>query len=145
MPYDTFPIIVARAPNATPTTFTDLAELDVVNLPELGVNEADASIQNALADKYVTSTLLRRKPVTISLNFRPDSGTQDHLTGLYKAVTTQSFDGYKFTHSSSSLVWVASGFCTNLKPKTPKEGVFGLDATLRFSGTMTINGVVVGS
>lgn len=142
--YDSYPILVARAIAPSPT-FTTIAELDTVGLPELGVNEADASIQNSTIDRYVTSTLLRRKPVPLQLNFDPNDATQDHITGLYKALTAQSVDGYKFTHSASSLVWVASGNVTNIKPGTPMEGKLSLAVTLRFSGQMSINGVTLGT
>ena len=145
MPFETYPILVARALAATPTTFTTIAELDVVSLPELGVTDTDASVQNSTMDRYVVSTLLRRKPVTLALNFLPYDASQDNITGIYKAQTSGSFDGYKFTHTASSLIWVASGFVTNVKPKTAKEGAFGLDVTIRFSGTMTIQGLTVGT
>lgn len=145
MGYDSFPILVARAPSATPTTFTTIAEIETVGLPEIGVNESDASVQNNTIDAYVFSTLLRRKPVTLTLNFLPYDASQDNITGLYKAMTAGTIDGYKFTHSPSSLIWVASGAVTNLKPLTPMEGTLALEATMRFTGKMTINGATVGT
>lgn len=143
--YDSFPLLVGRAPALTPTSFTTIAELDVVSLPEMGVNEDDASIQNSTIDRYVTSTLLRRKPTPLALNFDPNDATQDHITGLYKAMSTQTLDGYKFSHAASSLIWVVSGNVTNIKPGTPKEGKIALAVTLRFSGLMTINGITIGT
>ncbi len=145
MSYDSFPIIVARALAAAPTVFTNIADLDTVELPEIEVKESDASVQNHTIDQYVFSTLIRRKPVKLALNFLPYDGSQDNITGLYKAMTGGTIDGYKFTHSASSLIWVASGAVTNLKPKTPMEGKLGLDVTLRFTGQMTIQGVTVGT
>lgn len=143
--YNTYPIFVARALAVAPTVFTTIAELDTVSLPEIGVNEDDASIQNSTIDRYVTSTLLRRKPTPLKLNFDPNDATQDHVTGLYKAMSSQTVDGYKFTHAASSLIWVASGNVTNIKLETPKEGSMGLTVTLRFTGQMTINGVTIGT
>ena len=145
MPYDSFPILVARAPNATPTVFTTIAELDTVALPELTANEFDASVQNANIDKYVVSSLLRRKPLALTLNMLPYDASQDHLTGLYSAKINNTFDGYRFTHAASSLIWVASGYVTAISPKTPMEGKLQIDVTLRFSGVMSIQGVTVGS
>ncbi len=142
--YDSYPILVARAIAPSPT-FNTIAELDVVTLPELGVNEADASIQNSAIDRWVTSTLLRRKPVPLKMNFDPADGTQDHITGLYKALATQSLDAYKWSHSASGLVWIASGNVTNIKPDTPMEGKISLNVTMRFSGAMSINGVQLGT
>jgi hypothetical protein len=145
MPFETYPILVARALAATPTVFTTIAELDTVSLPELGVTDTDASVQNTTMDRYVVSTLMRRKPVTLSLNFLPYDASHDNVTGLLKAQTGGTFDGYKFTHTASSLIWVASGYVTNVKLKTAKEGVLGADVTLRFSGQMTIQGLTVGT
>lgn len=138
MAFETFPTLVARAPALTPTVFTTIAELDVVSLPPLSATETDASTQNKTIDIYVVSPLLRRKPVTITLNMLPSDPTQDHVAGLYFAKINNSFDGYKFSHAASGLIWVASGQITDLVPKTPKEGVMSLDVTLRFSGPMGI-------
>ena len=145
MPYDSFPILVARAPNATPTVFTTIAELDTVGLPELFSNEFDASTQNHGIDVYSVSSLLRRKPLPLTLNMLPYDGTQDHLTGLYSAKINNTFDGYKFTHAASSLIWVASGYVTAISPKTPMEGKLQIDVTLRLSGVMSIQGITVGT
>ena len=143
--YNSFPLLIARALAAAPTVFTTIAELDTVSLPEIGVNEADASIQNKTIDQYVTSTLLRRKPVPLKMNFDPNDATQDHITGLYKAMTAQTVDGYKFTHLASSLIWVASGNVTNIKPVTPMEGSIDLEVTFRFTGVMSMNGITIGT
>ncbi len=142
--YDSYPLLVARATAPSPT-FTTIAELDTVQLPEIGVNEADASIQNSTIDRWVTSTLLRRKPVPLKLNFDPADATQDHLTGMIKAITTQSLDAYRFSHSASGLIWIASGNVTNFKPETPMEGKLSGTFTLRFTGQMSINGLTIGT
>ena len=138
MAYDTYPLLVARAPALTPTVFTNIAEIDVPALPELSSNEFDASTQNHTIDNYVVSSLIRRKVVLLTLNMLPSDATQDHVAGLYFARLNNSFDGYKFTHAASGLVWVASGYVTILTPKTPMEGKMQLDVTLRFSGPMGI-------
>ena len=138
MPYDSFPVLVARAPNATPTVFATIAELDTVGLPELSSNEFDSSTQNHGIDVYSVSSLLRRKPLPLTLNLLPYDASQDHLTGLYNAKINNSFDGYRFTHAASSLIWVASGYLTAISPKTPMEGKLQIDVTLRFSGPMGI-------
>jgi hypothetical protein len=145
MAYEVFPLLISRAPAATPTVFTAIAELDVVGLPEVSSTATDASVQNKLADIYVMSTLQRRTAPMFTMNFLPADGTQDHLTGLYNAKYTTSFDGYKFSHAASALVWIASGFVEKITPKTAFEGKLQADVTLRFSGPWLHNGVVVGS
>jgi len=130
-------IVVARAPAATPTVFTTIAELNGVALPGLSRNEFDASIQNLLLDTYVLG-MLRRKPVKLSLNFMLGDATHNEVAGLYSAIIANSFDGYKFTQSTSSLFWLASGQVQAIDPLTPTDGKFAADVTLRFSGPMII-------
>lgn len=138
MAFDSYPLLLARAPALTPTVYTAIAEIDTPALPEIGSNDYDASVQNKTIDIYVVSSLLRRKAPTFTLNFLPSDATQDHVAGLYFSRLNNSFDGFKFSHAASGLVWVASGFVTNLKPKTPMEGKLQIDVTLRFSGPMGI-------
>ena len=138
MAFDSYPLLVARAPALTPTVFTNIAEIDVPALPEISSNEYDSSTQNHSIDVYVVSSLLRRKVVALTLNMLPSDATQDHVAGLYYARLNNTFDGYKFTHAASGLVWVASGYVTILGPKTPMEGKLQLAVTLRFSGPMGI-------
>lgn len=133
-------LIVARAPAATPTVFTDIAELDQVALPELSRNEFDASVQNRLLDSYVLG-MLRRKPVQIGLNFLPANATHDQAAGLYSAIINNTFDGYKFYDPNgvlNGLLWIASGQVQAVVPKTPTDGKLMVTATIRFSGQMLI-------
>src|SRR5665213_107688 len=138
MAFDSYPLLVARAPALTPTVFVDIAEIDVPALPELSSNEYDSSTQNHSIDVYVVSSLIRRKVVAVTLNMLPSDASQDHVAGLYFSRINNSFDGYKFTHVSSGLIWIASGYVTILTPKTPMEGKLQLGVTWRFSGPMGI-------
>lgn len=144
-PYISNPILVARATAALPTVFTTIAQLKQIPLPSFKSNEADGSIQNSTIDKWVVSSLLRRDPVTLTLNLLPYDGTHDHLTGLLKAKIDCTLDGYRFTHAASSLIWVASGYVTATAMKTPFEQLMEIDVTLRFTGQMTIQGVTIGT
>ena len=143
MAYNSFPFLVQRAPASTPFTFTTIAELDTISLPELSGNEADASVQNSNIDKYVVSILQRRKPVAITVNYLPTDPTQDWLQGLYFSRINNNFDGWKFLHNATGTIWIASGQITALTPKTPFEGKLQLDVTLRLSGPMYLNGLLI--
>jgi hypothetical protein len=94
-------------------------------------------------DIYVVSTLQRRQALNMTVNMLPSDPTHDHVTGLINARITGSFDGYKFSHAASGLLWIASGQVTKVSPKTPQEGLLQLDLTIRLSGGMWINGVLV--
>ena len=134
--------IVSRAKAATPTVFEDIAELGDITPPELSRNEVDATTQDKDIDSYVLG-VLRRGAFTVPLNFLPTDGTHDHLTGLQKAIIDNSIDGYKVTFPDATE-WVMSGQVQAVAPKAPVDGKLAADVTLRFSGRMTINGVVIG-
>jgi hypothetical protein len=136
--------LVARAPASTPTVFTDIAEMGDVMPPELNRKEFDATTQQLNIDTYALG-VLRRGSMPISLNFLPTDPSQDHITGLYKAMITEPppVDGYRLTFPDGT-VWVMSGQVQAIKPKAPVDGLLALDVTIRFTGKFTINGVVIG-
>ena len=134
--------LIARALAATPTVFVDIAELGDITPPELMRNEFDATTQEKDIDSYVLG-VLRRGAATIGMNFLPTEASHDHITGLYKAIIDNSIDGYRYS-MPQGLVWVCSGQVQRIVPKAPVDGKLALDVTLRFSGRMTINGVVIG-
>ena len=106
MAFDSYPLLVARAPALTPTVFTNIAEIDVPALPEISSNEYDSSTQNHSIDVYVVSSLLRRKVVALTLNMLPSDPTQDHVAGLYYAKINNTFDGYKYELLSQFMIAV---------------------------------------
>jgi len=136
--------LVARALSATPTVFTNIAEMQDVTPPQLSRNEFDATTQDRNIDAYVLG-VLRRSAFTMSLNFLNTDGSHDHLTGLMKAMITEPppIDGYRITFPDG-VVWVMSGQVQSISPKAPVDGKLSADVTIRPSGKMTIGGVVVG-
>jgi hypothetical protein len=134
--------LIARAPAATPAVFTTIAELGDFTLPEMTRNEFDASVHNRNIDNYVLG-ILRRGAMTFPFNFIPTDPTQDHLTGLYKAIIDNAIDGYRVTLSDGTP-WIMSGQVQAIKPTAPVDGKLTADVTLRFSGYMSIAGVLIG-
>jgi hypothetical protein len=136
--------IVARALAATPTVFTNIAEMKDVTPPELTRNEFDATTQNLNIDTYVVG-VLRRTGFTMELNALMTDASHDHLTGLLKAMITEPppVDGYKITFPDG-LVWVMSGQVSAFKLGAPVDGLATATVTIRPTGRMTIGGVVVG-
>jgi len=138
---------VSRAPAATPTVFTEIAEVGDIQLPGLDHNEFDATPHNVNIDKYVMG-VLRRDIFTIKLNFLPTDPTHDHLTGLIKASITNPVpvDGFKILFPDLVSQWVASGQLKSVNNiMLPTDGLSSADVSIRFSGLMTINGVVIGN
>ncbi len=137
---------IYRAPIATPSTFTEIANLGDITMPGLSHNEFDGSDHNDNIDKYVLG-ILRRDLCTISLRFLPSDGTHDHLTGLMKSCITNPppVDGFKFVFPDLVNIWVASGQVKDINNIVlPIDGLSTADVTIRFSGRMVINNVLIG-
>jgi hypothetical protein len=138
---------IARAPSATPTVFTEIAEIGDITLPGLDHNEFDATTHNRNIDAYVMG-VLRRDLFTIKVNFLPSDATHDHLTGLIKAAITNPVptDGFKITFPDGVNIWIASGQVKSVNNIVlPVDGLSSADIGIRFSGVMTINGAVIGA
>jgi len=147
MPLSGHGAIISRAPIATPSTFTEIAEVGDIQLPGLDHNEFDALQHNQNIDSYVMG-VLRRDLFTIKINFLPSNATHDHLTGLIKSCVTNPppMDGWKITFPDLVNVWVASGQCKSVNNITlPVDGLSTADVAVRFSGRMVINGVLIGT
>lgn len=138
---------IYRAPSATPTTFTEISEMGDIQLPGLDHNEFDSTSHNRNIDAYVMG-VLRRDLFTIKMNFLPTDPTHDHLTGLIKASITNPVptDGFKIVFPDLVTTWVASGQVKSVNNIVlPVDGLSTADVGIRFSGQMTINGVVIGN
>lgn len=137
---------VSRAKAATPTVFEEIAEVGDITLPGLDHNEFDATSHNRNIDAYVLG-VLRRDLFTIKMNFLPTDVTHDHLTGLIKAAITNPVptDGFKIVFPDLVTTWVASGQVKQVNNIVlPVDGLSTADVGIRFSGLMTINGVIIG-
>lgn len=138
--------IVSRAPAATPTTFTPIAEVGDIQLPGLDHNEFDALTHTINIDAYVMG-VLRRDLFGLKLNFLPTNATHDHLTGLLKACSTNPvpIDGFKIVFPDLVSTWIMSGQVKAVNNIVlPVDGLSTADVGIRLSGVMTINGVVIG-
>lgn len=128
---------------------TNIAELGDVNLPELMRNEFDATTQEKDIDAYVLG-VLRRSPLTLPINFLPGNATHNHTAGLQKLLLDNTYTGFRVTvpaiaSGDPGVVWVASGQVQKIAGKAPVDGKLSADITIRFSGAMSIGGVVVGA
>jgi hypothetical protein len=133
--------LIARAPAATPNTFTTIGELKVITPPPMSRNSFDITPQNDTIDGYVMG-FLRRGELTFGINFVPTDATQDHLTGLYFSLRNKNKDGFRITFPDTS-VWIVSGFVANIAPTVPVEGGIAANVTIRPSGAMMMLGVTI--
>lgn len=129
---------------ATPGgAWSEIAELRDITSPGLSRNEFDATTQNEDIDSYVLG-VLRREPVTISINFIPSNATHDHLTGLKKLIIDNVRTGFRFRYPDAGAGnLIASGAVSAVKDTAPVDGLLSADVTVRFSGAMLIGAIVV--
>lgn len=124
--------------------YVQIAELGDIVPPALTRNEFDATTQEKDIDAYVLG-VMRRGAFTIPLNFLPLNSTHDHLTGLYYHMIKNIVAGHKVTFPvAGGYPWIMSGQIQNIVPNAPVDGKLSANVTVRFSGLMTINGVVIG-
>lgn len=125
--------------------FTTVAELGDIKPPALTRNEFDATTQEKDIDSYVLG-VARRGQFTVPLNFLPNDPTHDHLTGMQKLFFDNTVTGWKITFPvvAGSVAWVMSGQVQGIDANAPVDGKLSANLTLRFSGKMTIGGVVIG-
>ena len=139
--------LVARAPFATPGVFTTIAEVGDIQAPGLLRNEFEALTQDKNIDAYIMG-VLRRQPMTLSLNFLPSDGTHDHLTGLIYALIQEPppNEGYKITGPpGSGMIWIFSGQVKEVQNvKFPVDGKAAADVTIRANGKMLIGATSIG-
>lgn len=126
--------------------FSDIAEMGDVTPPSLERNEFDATTQNEDIDAYVLG-VLRRGLFTVPLNFIPDEGTHDHLTGVQKLLIDNTMTGWRvtFPQVTPSVVWIMSGQVKSFVPTAPVDGKLAADVSIRLSGQMSIGGVTIGA
>jgi hypothetical protein len=137
---------IYRAPIATPSTFTEIAEVGDITLPGLDHNEFDATTHNRNIDAYVLG-VLRRDLFTIKLNFLPSDPTHNELAGLIKACITNPvpMDGFKIIFPDLVNTWIASGQVKAVNNIVlPVDGLSTADLAIRFSDRMSINGTLIG-
>jgi hypothetical protein len=120
-----------------------IAEVGDITLPGLSRNEHETTSHNKDIDAYVGGVLRRVAP-TFPLFFNMNEPSHDHLTGLYSAIIANAYEGYEITQPDG-FRWLFSGFVQNIAPTAPVDGVQTANVTIRPSGPMYINDVLVGA
>ena len=136
--------LLARAPVATPFTFTNIAEVGDITAPGLNRNEFEALTQDRNIDAYVLG-ILRRELLTIQVNFLPSDATHDHLTGLIKSNITEPppTEGFRMTFPGG-IAWIMSGQVKGFSINAPVDGKLSATVQIRLSDRMYLGGVLIG-
>jgi hypothetical protein len=127
--------LIARAPQATPAVFTNIAELRNITPPALTRNPIETTNHNDLDDSFIVG-IRRKGEFSFAIGFLPNTATHDHLTGLTKAWADGTRDNYKITFPDGST-WAFSGYVTSIAPSAPVDDALTADITIRPTGAMT--------
>jgi len=128
--------LVARAPAATPTVFTTIAELRDITPPPLTRNPIETTSHNEAEESFVVG-IRRKGEFTFSIGYVGSLATHNEATGLTKAWLDGSRDIYKITFPDNTI-WLFSGYVTNIAPSAPVDDGLTADVTIRPTGIMTI-------
>jgi hypothetical protein len=136
-------------PTGSPGDFTVIAELNGdITFPELSRGETEVTPHQDNIDSWVLG-ILRRGPLSFSVNWIFDDGTHDHLTGLLKSIKDNQVRGYRLRGpggTDDTDEWLASGQVQAVTQTNPvREGARTSDVTVRLSGPMIVDGVPYGA
>jgi hypothetical protein len=127
--------LIARAPIATPTVFTTIAELRDITSPPLTRKPIETTAHNDTEESFIVG-IRRKGEMTFMLGWNPSIATHDELTGLEKAWLDGTRDIYRITYPNGKQ-WLFSGFVTNIGPKAPVDDGLEASITIRPTNTMT--------
>ena len=127
--------LLARAPIATPTVFTTIAELRDMSGPSMDRNEIETTPHNDTMEAFVLG-IRRMQPMTVTIGYLPGDSTHDELTGLMKAHIDSSRDIYRLTFPDGSI-WLFSGYVKNITPDMPVDDGLTAEVTIRPTGLMS--------
>lgn len=137
--------VIARRPGSSGLggSFTPIGELGDITMPGLMRNEFDITSHNRDIDSYVLG-VLRREPVTFPMFFDGNDATHDASTGLWSAILSNTYDGYRITQPDGT-VWMFSGRVQAMAQTAPVDGIQTANVTIRPSGAFFLNGVMYGT
>jgi len=127
--------LIARAPAATPTQFTTIAELRNITPPPLTRKPIETSSHNEIEESFVVG-IRRKGEMTFQIGFVPSGATHGRASGLVKAWEDGTRDIYKVTFPDGTQ-WLFSGYVSNIGPSAPLDDGLVADITIRPTGLMS--------
>jgi hypothetical protein len=129
--------IIARADLATPTAFTDIAEIKSITGPGGASTTLDTTTLSSVAKEFVPG-LKDNGEVSLAVNFVPgDEGQQqmlDDQENLTMAVYKITYSDKKPTGGTTATF---NAYVTNFAPSVGVDALSTADVSLRVSGGVT--------
>jgi hypothetical protein len=127
--------LIARAPAATPATFTTIGELRNITPPPLMRNPIEMTAHNDSEETFVVG-IKRKGELKFQIGFAPSGeSTHDHSTGLISSYNAGTRDVWRVTYPDGKQ-WLFSGYVTNVSVSAPVDEGLVADVTIRPTGTM---------
>lgn len=127
--------LIARAPAATPSTFTTIAELRSITAPPLTRKTIETTSHNEIEESFVVG-IRRKGELTFQIGFVPSGATHGPTSGLVKAWEDGTRDIYKITYPDGTK-WLFSGYVSNIAVTAPLDDALTADITIRPTGLMS--------
>lgn len=141
-------LAVELDPVGSQGTFTVVGELADVKPPTLMRTATETTIHNENIDSQITG-VLRRDPMTFTINFIHDNTTHDHTAGIMKLLIDNTVAGWRYRGPGGTAgddEWIMSGQIESFDRTVPaREGVQTADVSVRLSGPMIIDAVTIGA
>lgn len=122
-----------------PEVFATIAEVKSISGPKLEADTIDVTnLDSTNGVEEIIPTLLRSGEVSLDLNFLPDNGTQDHLTGLVYKWSNRELTNFQLVFSDdASTEWHFAAYVTSFEPSVAVDEANSASVTLKVSGEVT--------
>jgi hypothetical protein len=119
--------------------FYEIGELRDLKPPALSRKEIETTNHNSLIDNFVAG-ILRRSPMTATIGYLPGGGIATNHDVIEQSIIQNRLDIHRvtFTDPVPHVVWLFSGYITNLGPSCPVDDGLTADVSVRPTGDFTL-------
>jgi len=124
-----------RSNNASPETFSDVAQVRSIEGPGMKQEAVDLSHHGSAAREYGAG-LVDSGEVSLVLLFDPGDGTHDANSGLIADLTVGGTGRYQIEFPDGSTA-TFTALVTECAPSAPHDGALTANVSLKVSGSVT--------
>lgn len=122
---------------ATPETFSTVAEVNDLDLPEIKANYEDVTNHDSAGWEESIPTLLSGGEVGFKVNWLPTHATQNETTGLLYATLNRVKKNWKIVLPNNVKTFSFAAY-VSVKPSAKVKGALEADIKLKITGPVTV-------
>lgn len=122
-----------------PETFTTVAEITDVELPEIKLDSEDATSHDSNGWEEVIATILSGGEPSFKANWLPTNATQNESTGVAYVILNRLKRNWRITLPGSVKTFNFAAIVSSFKPGAPLKGKLQVEFKLKISGPVTIS------